>query len=35
VCSSDLPSSLHHRTPLYIGNKDLVEKVEELIRGLD
>jgi fructose-1,6-bisphosphatase I len=29
------PSSLHQRTPLYIGNKDLVEKVEELIRGLD
>jgi fructose-1,6-bisphosphatase I len=29
------PSSLHHRTPLYIGNRDLVEKVEELIRGLD
>ncbi len=29
------PTSLHHRTPLYIGNKDLVEKVEQLIRGLD
>lgn len=29
------PQSLHQRTPLYIGNKDLVEKVEELIRGFD
>jgi fructose-1,6-bisphosphatase I len=29
------PSSLHQRTPLYIGDKELVLKVEELIRGLD
>jgi fructose-1,6-bisphosphatase I len=29
------PQSLHQRTPLFIGNKDLVEKVEEFIRGLD
>jgi fructose-1,6-bisphosphatase I len=29
------PTSLHQRTPLFIGNRDLVEKVEELIRGLD
>jgi fructose-1,6-bisphosphatase I len=29
------PTSLHQRTPLFIGNKELVEKVEELIRGLD
>jgi fructose-1,6-bisphosphatase I len=29
------PTSLHSRTPLFIGNKELVEKVEELIRGLD
>jgi fructose-1,6-bisphosphatase I len=29
------PASLHSRTPLFIGNKELVEKVEELIRGLD
>jgi fructose-1,6-bisphosphatase I len=29
------PTSLHERTPLFIGNKELVEKVEELIRGLD
>ncbi len=29
------PRSLHQRTPLFIGNKDLVEKVEEFIRGLD
>jgi fructose-1,6-bisphosphatase I len=29
------PASLHERTPLFIGNKDLVVKVEELIRGLD
>jgi fructose-1,6-bisphosphatase I len=26
------PASLHQRTPLFIGNKDLVEKVEEFIR---
>jgi len=29
------PSSLHQRTPLFIGDKELVKKVEELIRGLD
>ncbi|HOW86633.1 MAG TPA: class 1 fructose-bisphosphatase [Candidatus Aminicenantes bacterium] len=29
------PSSLHQRTPLFIGNKDLILKVEEFIRGLD
>jgi fructose-1,6-bisphosphatase I len=27
------PASLHQRTPLFIGNKDLVEKLEEFIRG--
>jgi fructose-1,6-bisphosphatase I len=26
------PASLHQRTPLFIGNKDLVSKVEEFIR---
>jgi fructose-1,6-bisphosphatase I len=30
-----MPTSLHQRTPLFIGNRELVEKVEELIRGLD
>jgi fructose-1,6-bisphosphatase I len=30
-----IPESLHQRTPLYIGNRDLVEKVEELIRQHD
>jgi fructose-1,6-bisphosphatase I len=30
-----VPTSLHQRTPLFIGNRDLIEKVEELIRGLD
>ncbi len=29
------PTSLHQRTPLFIGNKDLVGKVEEFIRALD
>jgi fructose-1,6-bisphosphatase I len=29
------PASLHQRTPLFIGNKELIEKVEEFIRGLD
>ncbi len=29
------PASLHQRTPLYIGNRELVEKVEELIRRHD
>jgi fructose-1,6-bisphosphatase I len=29
------PDSLHQRTPLFIGNRNLVEKVEELIRRHD
>lgn len=29
------PGSLHQRTPLFIGNKDLVLKVEEFVRDLD
>jgi fructose-1,6-bisphosphatase I len=29
------PASLHQRTPLFIGNRDLVEKVEDLIRKYD
>ena len=29
------PKSLHQRTPIYVGNRDLVEKVEELIREHD
>ncbi|MCX6568860.1 MAG: class 1 fructose-bisphosphatase [Candidatus Aminicenantes bacterium] len=29
------PTSLHQRTPLFIGNRELIEKVEELIRGMD
>jgi fructose-1,6-bisphosphatase I len=29
------PSALHQRTPLYIGNRDLVEKAEEFIRQHD
>ena len=29
------PSTLHQRTPLFIGNKDLVEKAEEYIRKFD
>jgi fructose-1,6-bisphosphatase I len=29
------PKSLHQRTPIYVGNRDLVEKVEELIRERD
>lgn len=29
------PTSLHQRTPLYIGNRDLVTKAEELIRKYD
>jgi len=29
------PTSLHQRIPLFIGNRELVEKVEELIRSLD
>jgi fructose-1,6-bisphosphatase I len=29
------PTSLHQRTPLYIGDRGLVEKVEEFIRVLD
>ncbi|HDT14109.1 MAG TPA: class 1 fructose-bisphosphatase [Candidatus Aminicenantes bacterium] len=30
-----VPTSLHQRTPLYIGNKELVDKVEEFVRALD
>jgi fructose-1,6-bisphosphatase I len=29
------PQSLHQRTPLFIGNRDLVEKAEEFIREYD
>ena len=29
------PTSLHQRVPLYIGNRDLVEKAEEFIREMD
>jgi fructose-1,6-bisphosphatase I len=29
------PKSLHQRTPLFIGNRNLVEKAEELIRQHD
>ncbi|MEN6559425.1 MAG: class 1 fructose-bisphosphatase [Acidobacteriota bacterium] len=29
------PASLHQRTPLFIGNRDLVLKVEEFVRDLD
>ena len=29
------PTSLHQRTPIFVGNRDLVEKVEELIRQHD
>jgi fructose-1,6-bisphosphatase I len=29
------PASLHQRTPLFIGNRDLVKKVEEFIRQSD
>ncbi len=29
------PDELHQRTPLYIGNRDLVEKAEEFIRRYD
>jgi fructose-1,6-bisphosphatase I len=29
------PTSLHQRTPIYVGNRDLVEKVEEFIRQHD
>jgi fructose-1,6-bisphosphatase I len=29
------PASLHERTPLYLGNRSLVEKAEEFIRDLD
>jgi fructose-1,6-bisphosphatase I len=29
------PESLHQRVPLYIGNRDLVEKAEEMIRQYD
>jgi fructose-1,6-bisphosphatase len=30
-----MPKSLHQRTPIFVGNRDLVEKVEELIRQYD
>ena len=29
------PSNLHQRTPLFIGNRDLVQKAEEIIREFD
>lgn len=29
------PEALHQRTPLFIGNRDLVEKAEEFIRNYD
>jgi fructose-1,6-bisphosphatase I len=29
------PKSLHQRTPIFVGNRDLVEKVEEFIREND
>jgi len=29
------PKSLHERTPIFVGNRELVEKVEELIREHD
>jgi fructose-1,6-bisphosphatase I len=29
------PKSLHQRTPIFVGNRELVEKVEELIREHD
>ncbi|HUU38456.1 MAG TPA: class 1 fructose-bisphosphatase [Candidatus Desulfaltia sp.] len=29
------PKSLHQRTPIFVGNRELVEKVEELIRQHD
>ena len=29
------PESIHHRVPLFIGNRDLVEKAEEFIRLYD
>jgi len=29
------PKSLHERTPIFVGNRDLVEKVEEFIREHD
>jgi fructose-1,6-bisphosphatase I len=35
-CILDIqPTSLHHRTPLFIGSRDLVEKAEEFIRQYD
>ncbi len=30
-----MPTHLHQRTPLYIGNRSLVEKAEEYIRKYD
>jgi len=29
------PSELHERTPLFLGNRDLVEKAEEFIAKYD
>ena len=29
------PTELHQRTPLFVGNKDLVEKAEEFIATYD
>ncbi|GAG15130.1 unnamed protein product, partial [marine sediment metagenome] len=29
------PESLHQRTPLFIGNRSLVEKAEEFIKTYD
>jgi fructose-1,6-bisphosphatase I len=29
------PHQLHQRTPLYLGNRDLVEKAEEFIQDID
>ncbi|MCB0226385.1 MAG: class 1 fructose-bisphosphatase, partial [Anaerolineae bacterium] len=30
-----LPEGLHQRTPLFVGNRDLVEKAEEFIAKYD
>ena len=29
------PTSLHERTPLFIGSRDLVDKVEEFLKNYD
>jgi fructose-1,6-bisphosphatase I len=29
------PKSLHERTPVYVGNREIVEKAEEFIRDFD